>query len=260
MTLTPLDIASLAKNLSRWELGEYICAGLVTVACLGEFVGEFTNWFTHGVEKSKDHLRKISTLVLVCALALELVCIVQTNILSGRLVGYLQEEVMVQSPRGRLLEAGKDKFNDALKPFAGQRFMIVECGRNPSPEPYKLEEDLESFLSDAKWNQVPVYASWDSCAHGTGNGATSDGGNLVAFNSNASKETKDAATALFNVLNELSIFTASFQAPPTPSPTLQQLLGSDSPFVRASTDSTVIFILVGLNPQEPNRSGHAITH
>jgi hypothetical protein len=290
MTLTPSGIESLATALSRWEIAEYIFAGLVTVACFGEFVGEFTNWFTDGVEEAKDSIRKISTLALVAALSLELVCLVKTNDLSGRLIGSLGEkaekaatdaalasgrvlaldkeldklvermdkasallgelelELLSQSPRWRLLEAGKDNFIETLKPFAGQRFIIVECGGSPSPEPYKLEEDLENFLRAAGWERVPLYASWESCGNGTGNGATSEGGNLIAFNANATPKMQDAAKALHDALNKLSIFTTSFKAPPTPSPSLQQLLGDDAPFVRASKDSTALFVLVGLNP------------
>jgi hypothetical protein len=30
--------------MEYWELAEYIFAGLVTLGCLGEFAGEFTDW------------------------------------------------------------------------------------------------------------------------------------------------------------------------------------------------------------------------
>jgi rubrerythrin len=92
MTLTPSEISSLAKALSRWELAEYICAGLVTIACAGEYVADFTNWLTDRVRERKERLAKRSTLLLIAALSLELICLVQTNALSGKLIGSLNEE------------------------------------------------------------------------------------------------------------------------------------------------------------------------
>jgi hypothetical protein len=92
MTLTAFEVSSLADALTKWEYAEYFFASLVTLACLGEFIAEFTNWFTRGVEHRKKRLEKVSTLLLVGALALELVCLVQTNWLSGKLIGSLSEQ------------------------------------------------------------------------------------------------------------------------------------------------------------------------
>jgi hypothetical protein len=92
MVITPSEVSSLACTLTRWEDAEYFFAGLVTLACFGEFVAEFTNWFTKGIEHRKKHLEKFSTLVLVGALAFELVCLVRTNILSSKLIGSLSEQ------------------------------------------------------------------------------------------------------------------------------------------------------------------------
>jgi hypothetical protein len=92
MNLTASDVASLSESLSRWEIGEYICAGFVTIACAGEYVAEFTNWFTGGIKERKERLAKRSTLLLIVALSLELICLVRTNILSGMLIGSLSEK------------------------------------------------------------------------------------------------------------------------------------------------------------------------
>ena len=91
MTFAQSDVSSLTTTLSHWEVAEYICAGLVTLACLGEFIAEFTGWFTAGVEERKKGLGKASTLLLIAALALELVCLVRTNQLSNTLVGSLSQ-------------------------------------------------------------------------------------------------------------------------------------------------------------------------
>lgn len=77
--------------LECWEIAEYCFAGLVTLACFGDYVADFTNWFTGGDERRKTSLRKRSTLVLVASLALELICLVNTNIQSSRLIGSLRD-------------------------------------------------------------------------------------------------------------------------------------------------------------------------
>jgi hypothetical protein len=92
MILTESDAASLASSLQCWEVAEYSFAALVAFACAGEYVAEFTNWFTGGIKERKDALAKRSTLLLVFALALELVCLVKTNSVSGKLIGSLSDK------------------------------------------------------------------------------------------------------------------------------------------------------------------------
>jgi hypothetical protein len=92
VTFTATDVESLSTALSRWEIGEYVFATLVTVACAGEYVAEFTDWLTDGIEERKKRLSKRSTLLLVASLALELLCLVRTNSLSGQLIGSLSDK------------------------------------------------------------------------------------------------------------------------------------------------------------------------
>jgi len=101
MSLTPSDVDSLSKRLFYWELAEYFFAALVTFACLGEFAADFTKLFTEGVKERKERLAKGSTLLLISALALELVCLVKTNSLSGQLVGSLSEKAGEADNRAR---------------------------------------------------------------------------------------------------------------------------------------------------------------
>jgi hypothetical protein len=72
-------------------MAEYCFAGLVVLACGGEFAASFTNWFTGGEESRKKRLEKCSTILLVAALSLELVCLVKTNSLSGQLIGSISD-------------------------------------------------------------------------------------------------------------------------------------------------------------------------
>jgi hypothetical protein len=89
--VTPLEVEALSKSLGRWEMAEYVFAGLVTIACAGEYIAEFTDWWSRGVEDRKIKLSKASTLLLVFALAFELLCLVRTSEISGRIIGSLAE-------------------------------------------------------------------------------------------------------------------------------------------------------------------------
>jgi len=89
MTLTPSDVASLTSTLSFWEYAEYISGGFVALACVGEYIASFKPWFTGGDKERKDRLEKRSTLLLIIALAAELICLVRTNLISGQVIGAL---------------------------------------------------------------------------------------------------------------------------------------------------------------------------
>ena len=99
MSLTASEVGSLTRTIENWELAEYVFAGLVAVGCFGEFVVDFTKWWSKGglwkllgsIEERKDTLARLSTLLLIGALAFELICLVRTNTLSGRLIGSLAE-------------------------------------------------------------------------------------------------------------------------------------------------------------------------
>src|SRR5229473_6527484 len=89
MTFTPSDVESLSRSLSRWELGEYIFEALVIVACAGELVADLASSLT---EKHKRRLERWSTMLLVAALSMELICLVRTNELSGSVIGSLGDK------------------------------------------------------------------------------------------------------------------------------------------------------------------------
>lgn len=84
---TSSDIGSFARELWWWEHAEYVFAALVALACAGEYLADFGKhpW----VIEHKDGIAKRSTLLLIGALALELICLVKTNDLSGKVIGSL---------------------------------------------------------------------------------------------------------------------------------------------------------------------------
>jgi len=153
----------------------------------------------------------------------------------------IEKDVRAQGPRWRLLEAGKTKFIEVLKPFAGQRFSVVRCGLKSEPESFMLEQDLIHFLGKdgAGWELV-TYTTWTRCG-------SVPGGNQVIVSMSGGKTVKDSAQALSDVLNKLKISTATpFRiAPQIPPP---EILGADSPYALVTNDPRTVFILVGPNP------------
>ncbi|MGB7231911.1 MAG: hypothetical protein WBD19_09570 [Candidatus Acidiferrum sp.] len=101
MILTPSNVASLSTSLSRWEIAEYVFAGLVTLACAGEYIADFTTLITGGCEERRKRLAKISTLLLIVSLSLELICLAKTNSLSGMLIGSLSERAEEADEKAR---------------------------------------------------------------------------------------------------------------------------------------------------------------
>jgi hypothetical protein len=158
----------------------------------------------------------------------------------------LEQQVLIQGPRWRLLEDNKATFIEALKPFAGQRFTVVICGVMSAPEPQKLEQDLINFLGKegAGWGP-PGYTRWTRCPIG---GATSVGGNLITFSSAASDAVKNSAKALGDALNKLTISTVTLPTPPGAHSLDLEFFGPDSPWELAVKDPTAVFLLVGTNP------------
>jgi hypothetical protein len=92
MIFTESGVSSLAVSLEHWEWAEYASCALVALGCTGEYIAEFTDCLTDGLKEKKDRLAKRSTLLLISALALELVCLVKTNSISGRLIGSLGDK------------------------------------------------------------------------------------------------------------------------------------------------------------------------
>jgi hypothetical protein len=101
MIFTATDVSSLATSLEHWEWAEYASCALVALGCIGEYTAEFTNYWTDGLKERKDRLAKRSTLLLISALALELMCLVKTNSISGMLIGSLSDEAGAAETKAR---------------------------------------------------------------------------------------------------------------------------------------------------------------
>jgi len=102
MLVTSADVASLDALLIRWESAEYVATVFVILACVGEFVAEFTEIRT---KEWRDKLGKMSLLVLIAALSLELVSLVRTNNLSGREIALLGIDLQQEKQRTATAES-----------------------------------------------------------------------------------------------------------------------------------------------------------
>jgi len=98
MILIASDVESLARALGRWEVGEWVCAGVVALAVAGEYIADFTKWFSAETNK---RLAKKSTLVLIVALIVEAICLVRVSSLSGQLVGSIRDVAVTADSNAR---------------------------------------------------------------------------------------------------------------------------------------------------------------
>src|SRR5579862_5360846 len=77
---------SIDALLSWWEWIEYLAEAFVVLGCVGEFVADFTKIRTL---EWRHQLSKVSLLVLIAALAIELGALFRTNRLSGQEIAVL---------------------------------------------------------------------------------------------------------------------------------------------------------------------------
>jgi hypothetical protein len=173
-------------------------------------------------------------------------------------LGELEQDILAQGPRWRLLQNGEDTFIKALKPFAGQKVTVVTCG-NDEPERFKFEQTLLNAFTKAGWDK-PGYLQWAGCPNQL------TGGNEIYFVSAVGGAdgqwvkpicgrfniSGDAANALCDVLYKLRIFTGAWEEEPIPQEmgisNARRFFGNgipDGPAEMAYKDPGRIFILLG---------------
>jgi hypothetical protein len=162
-------------------------------------------------------------------------------------------QLRAMEPRWQLLEENKHEFIAALKPFAGQRYVVQYCGNFGSipPEQFRLAQDFMNFMGlpntpnpGARWVMNNGNNEWRSCT----SGASDVGGNLVIVSSTAGVRVKEAANTLWDVLNKMHITTIHTEAQPDSRALATQFLGADSPWAVATNDPAAVILLVGTNP------------
>ncbi|MGB7760013.1 MAG: hypothetical protein WBL61_09300, partial [Bryobacteraceae bacterium] len=86
MLLITSDVSFLDAALGTWEIVEYIAEGLVLAGCVGEYFSEFTEIRT---EEWRGGLGKLSLLILIAGLTVELGALIRTNSLAGQEIALL---------------------------------------------------------------------------------------------------------------------------------------------------------------------------
>lgn len=89
--VSDIAISRLMASLTSWEYWGYWSVAAVAVCCLGEYVHECTCWFRQ-CSWWKKNGGAASALLLVVALAAELAIQIQTNSISGRIIGILSDQ------------------------------------------------------------------------------------------------------------------------------------------------------------------------
>jgi hypothetical protein len=115
MIFTPSDVSSLSQSLHHWEIAEYIFEGLVIIACAGELVAELGRKCL--TRARRDRIGLLSTILLVAALSMELICLVKTNELSGRVIGSLSDKAEAADSKA---QSAVDKSSLAEKKADGE--------------------------------------------------------------------------------------------------------------------------------------------
>lgn len=84
---------SLVSSVGFWEFLEYSFETLVIIGCAGEAIGEFTNiWSLRRNSARRDHLLRISTIILLVGLAGALISTARTNMIAGETIDELDHK------------------------------------------------------------------------------------------------------------------------------------------------------------------------
>src|ERR1022692_2093412 len=96
--------SSALSFMSAWECGEYIAEIVVIIGCVGEYLAEFTDRLTGGIETRKRRLSRLSLLILIIGLAVGLASLMGATITSGREIAALNVKASEANERSRKLE------------------------------------------------------------------------------------------------------------------------------------------------------------
>ena len=179
---------------------------------------------------------------------------------ASKKLGVLEQDIVAQGPRSKLLFKAASELVKQLEPFAGQRAQLFVCGKPGVADQETMDTwgaianilgtDGAFGTSGAKWKLVPTNLSFfDRCF-----GPSHVGQGLIAFVSKgASKSTMEAAKILSDGLTKtlppspdkmLSIADPDFQRFRDP------IEGKDTPWAIVVDDPDLITVLIGAHPQQ----------
>jgi hypothetical protein len=130
--------SSIISALDVWEFIEYTSAAVVIIGAAGEALGEFSNFL--GAKESQDRkalILKISTIILLVGLAIELAATMRVNLLAGLLI----------NPRD-LSQSQQLQIVSSCDRFAGRSVHVRSQGMDL--EGWRLAEEIIATLRAAK--------------------------------------------------------------------------------------------------------------
>lgn len=116
--MTPSAVASIARWLSFWEVTEYVSEALVALGCLGEYVAEYTNWLK--TDERKHALGRRSLIVLILGISVGLLSLIQTNALSGEVIGSLGDRAKAAGDKAAKASSDADSAIGKAKAASGE--------------------------------------------------------------------------------------------------------------------------------------------
>jgi hypothetical protein len=153
MIFTAFDVSPLSQSLHCWEMAEYISEAFVIFACAGEMIADLgETWLGEG---RKRRVERHSTMLLVTALSVSLICLVRTNELSGSVIGSLGEKADEADRKAKVAlsdsATAASQAKDALDK-AGKAKQEAENSKIESGEAFLVAKQTEEY---AAWRTIP---------------------------------------------------------------------------------------------------------
>ncbi len=109
-----IDLNSLMSSVSRWEIAGYISVAAVSIGVIGEFIHDFVPSFKRRSPWWNAWGGKTSGLILIAALAAELITQVKANSMSGQIIAFLSDRTATTLDRAATLGVTVDTLSQLV--------------------------------------------------------------------------------------------------------------------------------------------------
>jgi hypothetical protein len=130
-----IDLNALMSSLSFWEIAGYLSLFAVAIGVAGEFVHDFVPSLKRKSGWWNSWGGKVSALVLIVALASELVTEVKANSISGQIIAFLSDRAAQTRERAATLEneaaqlrvdLEKERASTAARPWTQEQYDAIQ--------------------------------------------------------------------------------------------------------------------------------------
>jgi len=211
MTFAASDVSSLSQSLHLWEGAEYISEAFVILACAGEMVADLgERWLG---ETRKRRVERHSTILLVAALSVSLMCLVRTNELSGSVIGSLGDKAEEADRKAKTAIADSSTASSQAKYALGKAGKAQESLGKAEDEANKAQEASASALTLASATKKEV-------------------GSFAKDIASVKKQAAEAESRLADAMKRANILTAQLNRLTTPRslPSSPEIMSALKPF------------------------------